>query len=98
MILVSGIVARLRSSEVIMRKSLAAAAAFAALWLSPAVAEEPSDILNVSYDVSRELYADIDKHSSQNTRPRQEKTSPSISRMAAHRSRLARFWTVFRRT
>jgi len=61
MILVSGIVARLRSSEVIMRKSLAAAAAFAALWLSPAVAEEPSDILNVSYDVSRELYADIDK-------------------------------------
>jgi len=25
------------------------------------VAEEPSDILNVSYDVSRELYADIDK-------------------------------------
>ena len=44
-----------------MRKCLAAAAAFAALWLSPAVAEEPSDILNVSYDVSRELYADIDK-------------------------------------
>ena len=25
------------------------------------MAEEPSDILNVSYDVSRELYADIDK-------------------------------------
>jgi sulfate transport system substrate-binding protein len=31
------------------------------LWLSPAVAEEPKDILNVSYDVSRELYADINK-------------------------------------
>ena len=44
-----------------MRKCLATAAAFAALWLSPAAAEEPSDILNVSYDVSRELYADIDK-------------------------------------
>jgi sulfate transport system substrate-binding protein len=44
-----------------MRKCLANAAAFAALWLSPAAAKEPSDILNVSYDVSRELYADIDK-------------------------------------
>jgi sulfate transport system substrate-binding protein len=39
---------RVRSSEVITRKCLAPAAAFAALW-------------NVSYDVSRELYADIDK-------------------------------------
>ena len=39
----------------------AATAVFAALWLSPAAAEEPHDILNVSYDVSRELYADIDK-------------------------------------
>jgi sulfate/thiosulfate transport system substrate-binding protein len=37
--------------------------AFAALslWLNPALAEEPKDILNVSYDVSRELYADINK-------------------------------------
>jgi len=31
------------------------------LWLAPAFAEEPTDILNVSYDVSRELYADINK-------------------------------------
>jgi sulfate transport system substrate-binding protein len=31
------------------------------LWLSPALAEEPEDILNVSYDVSRELYVDINK-------------------------------------
>ena len=31
------------------------------LWLAPAFAEEPKDILNVSYDVSRELYADINK-------------------------------------
>ena len=31
------------------------------LWLSPSLAEEPKDILNVSYDVSRELYADINK-------------------------------------
>ena len=30
-------------------------------WLAPAFAEEPTDILNVSYDVSRELYADINK-------------------------------------
>jgi sulfate/thiosulfate transport system substrate-binding protein len=30
-------------------------------WLSPVLAEEPNDILNVSYDVSRELYADINK-------------------------------------
>ncbi len=28
---------------------------------APAFAEEPTDILNVSYDVSRELYADINK-------------------------------------
>ena len=81
-----------------MRKCLAAAAAFAALWLSPAVAEEPSDILNVSYDVSRELYADIDKAFVAKYKAETGKTSPSISRMAAHRSRLARFWTVFRRT
>jgi sulfate/thiosulfate transport system substrate-binding protein len=31
------------------------------LWLNPAAAEEPNDILNVSYDVSRELFADIKK-------------------------------------
>ena len=31
------------------------------LWLAPAFAEQPTDILNVSYDVSRELYADINK-------------------------------------
>ena len=31
------------------------------LCLGPAFAEEPTDILNVSYDVSRELYADINK-------------------------------------
>ena len=31
------------------------------LWLAPGIAEEPTDILNVSYDVSRELYADINK-------------------------------------
>ena len=31
------------------------------IWLAPAFAEEPTDILNVSYDVSRELYADINK-------------------------------------
>jgi sulfate transport system substrate-binding protein len=44
-----------------MTKFLAIAAAAAILWLSPANAEGPTDILNVSYDVSRELYADIDK-------------------------------------
>jgi sulfate/thiosulfate transport system substrate-binding protein len=44
-----------------MRKYLVATAVFAALWLSSAAAEDPRDILNVSYDVSRELYADIDK-------------------------------------
>ena len=44
-----------------MTKFLAIAAAAAILWLSPASAEGPTDILNVSYDVSRELYADIDK-------------------------------------
>jgi sulfate transport system substrate-binding protein len=37
------------------------AAAAISLSLSPALAEEPKDILNVSYDVSRELYADINK-------------------------------------
>jgi sulfate transport system substrate-binding protein len=38
-------------------------ASFAALtfWASPAIAEEPNDILNVSYDVGRELFADIDR-------------------------------------
>ena len=60
-ILYAGLQAHLHSSGVIMRKCLAATAVFAALWLSPAAAEEPHDILNVSYDVSRELYADIDK-------------------------------------
>ena len=45
----------------IMRRCLVATAVFAGLWLSPAAAHEPHDILNVSYDVSRELYADIDK-------------------------------------
>ena len=33
----------------------------ASLRLSPAFADEPKDILNVSYDVSRELYVDINK-------------------------------------
>ncbi len=43
-----------------MTRFLAVAVA-ASLWLSPAAAEEPKDILNVSYDVSRELFADINK-------------------------------------
>ena len=42
-----------------MRIFLAAVAI--SLSLTPALAEEPKDILNVSYDVSRELYADINK-------------------------------------
>jgi sulfate transport system substrate-binding protein len=37
------------------------AAVAISLSLTPALAEEPKDILNVSYDVSRELYADINK-------------------------------------
>jgi sulfate transport system substrate-binding protein len=44
-----------------MKKCLAAIAVSASLWLTPAMAEEAHDILNVSYDVSRELYADINK-------------------------------------
>ena len=44
-----------------MTKLFIIATAAAILWLSPASAEGPTDILNVSYDVSRELYADIDK-------------------------------------
>ena len=43
-----------------MTRLLAALVAIS-LWLSPAIAEEPTDILNVSYDVSRELYVDINK-------------------------------------
>ena len=43
-----------------MTRFLAALVAIS-LWLSPAIAEEPTDMLNVSYDVSRELYADINK-------------------------------------
>jgi sulfate transport system substrate-binding protein len=42
-----------------MNKFLAATTLAAGLWLSPAAAQTPHDILNVSYDVSRELYADI---------------------------------------
>jgi sulfate/thiosulfate transport system substrate-binding protein len=44
-----------------MNKFLAAAALAATLSLAPAAAEAPKDILNVSYDVSRELYQDINK-------------------------------------
>ena len=44
-----------------MTKLFVIATAAAILWLSPTSAEGPTDILNVSYDVSRELYADIDK-------------------------------------
>jgi sulfate transport system substrate-binding protein len=43
-----------------MLRYLAAVIAIS-LWLAPAAAEEPQDILNVSYDVARELYADINK-------------------------------------
>ena len=50
-----------------MNKLLATVAVATGLWLSlavaepPAAAEPPHDILNVSYDVSRELYAAINK-------------------------------------
>jgi sulfate transport system substrate-binding protein len=45
-----------------MQRILAIAAVAFALGLGPAAAaEEPTDILNVSYDVSRELFADINK-------------------------------------
>ena len=73
-----------------MTKLFVIAAAAAILWLSPASAEGPTDILNVSYDVSRELYADIDRPLPPNTRPTPAPTSPSISRMPAPRSRPAR--------
>ena len=58
--------------------------------LSPANAQAPTDNLNVSYDVSRELYADIDKALPRNTRPTPAPTSPSTSRMPARPSRPAR--------
>src|SRR5207342_3272027 len=44
-----------------MTRLLAILTAAATLWLTPASAQAPTDILNVSYDVSRELYAVIDK-------------------------------------
>ena len=44
-----------------MTKLFAIATAAAILWLSPASAEGPTDILNVSYDVSRELFVAINK-------------------------------------
>jgi sulfate transport system substrate-binding protein len=44
-----------------MKKCLAAIAVSASLWLTPIMAEEPHDILNVSYDVSHELSAEINK-------------------------------------
>lgn len=44
-----------------MIRFFAAVAVAVSLWLTPAHAEEPKDILNVSYDVSRELYVDINK-------------------------------------
>jgi sulfate transport system substrate-binding protein len=45
-----------------MLKSLTVAMlAISLLWLSPAKADEPNDILNVSYDVARELFADVNK-------------------------------------
>ncbi|MGV1015120.1 MAG: sulfate ABC transporter substrate-binding protein, partial [Methyloceanibacter sp.] len=45
-----------------MLKSLTTIAVAFALWLGPATADDgPNDILNVSYDVSRELFADINK-------------------------------------
>ena len=73
-----------------MTKLFVIATAAAILWLSPASAEGPTDILNVSYDVSRELYADIDKAFAANTTPTPAPTSPSISRMPAPPSRPAR--------
>jgi sulfate transport system substrate-binding protein len=45
-----------------MIKAFTTVALAFALWLGPAAAADaPDDILNVSYDVSRELYADINK-------------------------------------
>ncbi len=45
-----------------MKRILAVAAVTFALGLAPVLAaDEPSDILNVSYDVARELFADINK-------------------------------------
>ena len=44
-----------------MSKLLAAIVVATGLWLSPALAQAPNDILNVSYDVSRELYEAINK-------------------------------------
>ena len=73
-----------------MTKLFAIAAAAAILWLSPASAEGPTDILNVSYDVSRELYADIDKAFAAKYKADTAPTSPSISRMQAPPSRPAR--------
>jgi sulfate transport system substrate-binding protein len=80
-----------------MRKYLVATAVFAALWLSSAAAEEPRDILNVSYDVSRELYADIDKAFVAKYKAETGKEITVNHHMAAPRSRRARCWTVSER-
>ena len=73
-----------------MTKLFVIATAAAILWLSPASAEGPTDILNVSYDVSRELYADIDKAFAAKYKADTGTDIPSISRMPAPPSRPAR--------
>jgi sulfate transport system substrate-binding protein len=80
-----------------MRKSLAATAIFATFWLSPAAAEEPHDILNVSYDVSRELYADIDKAFVAKYKAKTG-NDITVNQSHGHRSKPAPFWTVSRPT
>ncbi|QIG46717.1 sulfate ABC transporter substrate-binding protein [Nordella sp. HKS 07] len=44
-----------------MKKLIVAAALAALAFAAPAKAEEPNAILNVSYDIARELYAEINK-------------------------------------
>jgi ABC-type sulfate transport system substrate-binding protein len=70
-----------------MSRVIAIIAAAAILSPGPARADEPKDILNVSYDVSRELYAEINKTFIACTKRTLASTSPSTSRMPVPQSR-----------
>jgi ABC-type sulfate transport system substrate-binding protein len=76
--------------------AIAIAAVLAVGSATPLHAQNPNTLLNVSYDIARELYVEINaafiKHypSSSTTRRKPERTSPSINRTTARHGRRAR--------
>ena len=81
-----------------MKKIILYAAVALGLGTAPVHAQEPKEILNVSYDIARELYEQVNKAFVADWKARLAKTSLLISLMPVHPSRHVPFSKAWKPT